>query len=93
MLEKTGETKWVQGNFDSATSLLLTSDERLIVWANKGEVALVETAKRSPDRYRELAKPKRLMHRDAAWPHVVLANGRLFCKDRNGEIQCLQLER
>lgn len=90
---KTGETKWVQGNFDSATSLLLTRDERLIVWANKGELALVETAKRSPDKYRELAKPKRLMHRDAAWPHVVLANGRIFCKDRNGEIQCLQLER
>jgi outer membrane protein assembly factor BamB len=89
---RTGETKWVQGNFDSASSLVLTGDERLIVWANKGELALVETARRSPDKYRELAKPKRVMHRDAAWPHVVLAGGRLFCKDRNGEIQCFELK-
>lgn len=87
----TGETKWVQGNYDSASSLIMTADERLIVWANKGELALVESARRSPDKYHELAKPKGIMHRDAAWPHVVLANGRLFCKDRNGEIQCFGL--
>lgn len=88
---RTGEVQWVQGNFDSAASLLLTADERLIVWANKGELALVETAGRSPDRYVELAKPKRIMSRDAAWPHVVLAGGRLYCKDRSGEIQVFQL--
>jgi outer membrane protein assembly factor BamB len=87
----TGETKWVQGNFGSASSLVLTADERLIVWANNGDLALVEGAGRSPERYTELAKPKGVMGRDEAWPHVVLAGGRIFCKDRNGEIQCFAL--
>ena len=89
---KTGETKWVQGKFGSASSLILTSDERIIVWANNGDLALAESAKRSPERYTELSKPKRVMHRDEAWPHVVLAEGRIYCKDRNGEIQCFALK-
>jgi outer membrane protein assembly factor BamB len=89
---KTGRTLWVQGNFGSAASLVLTGDERLLVWANDGELALVESAGRSLERYTELAKPKRVMGRDEAWPHLVLAGGRIFCKDRNGEIQCFRLK-
>lgn len=87
----TGETEWVQGNLDSAASLIMTADDRIIAWANRGDLFLVESAKRSPDRYRELCKPKPVMHRAAAWPHVVLAEGRIFCKDRRGEIQCFEL--
>lgn len=26
-----------------------------------------------------------------AWPHVVLANGRIFCRDRSGTLVCLEL--
>ncbi len=88
---RTGETRWVQGRFGSASSLILTGDERLIVWANDGDLALVESAKRSPGRYTELAGSRRIMHRAEAWPQVALSGGRLYCKDRSGEIQCLVL--
>jgi outer membrane protein assembly factor BamB len=87
-----GETQWVNGKFGSASSLILTADERLIVWANNGDLALVESAKRSAGKFTELAAKKRVLNKDAAWPQVVLANGRLFCKDRTGEIRCFLLE-
>ena len=70
---------------------MLTGDGRIVVWANRGDLALAESAARSPDRYTELARPKTVMSRDEAWPHLVLAGGRIFCKDRNGEIQCFVL--
>jgi outer membrane protein assembly factor BamB len=88
---KTGKQLWVGGKVGSAGSCLLTSDERLIVWANTGDLSLVETAMRSPKKYRELAKRPRIFRKDA-WPHVVLANGRLFCKDRDGNLACFLLK-
>ncbi|MCP4887771.1 MAG: hypothetical protein GY904_14275 [Planctomycetaceae bacterium] len=30
-----------------------------------------------------------VMSKTDAWPHIVLAGGRLFCRDRNGSVRCL----
>ncbi len=86
----TGRPKWRGGKFGDTASCLVTRDDRLIVWANRGELALVETAGRSPDKYVELARKRGIVARDA-WPHIVLANGRLFCKDRDGNMKCFKL--
>ena len=51
---------------------------------------LVESSGNSPKAYKELARKSRLMKSDA-WPHVVLSNGRLFCKDWNGVLMCFKL--
>ena len=66
------------------------ADDRLIVWANRGDLILTETARRSPDKYRQLAAKTGLFRTDA-WPHVVLAGGLLYCKDRDGNLICLRL--
>lgn len=87
---KTGEQKWSGGRFGDPGSCIATSDKRLIIWANRGDLVLAETAKRSASQYKELAARKNLLRRDA-WPHVVLSNGRLFCKDRDGNLICLAL--
>ena len=87
---ETGEVKWQGGNHGDAGSCLVTSDGRLIVWSGNGTLTLVETAGRSPDRYEELASKKRSW-RDDAWPHVVLSGGRLYCKDRQGNLVCFPL--
>ena len=68
---------------------LVTADERLIVWAKSGELFLVDTAGRSPKEFRVLAQNEQVLS-DLAWPHVVLANGRLFCKDRVGNVACFR---
>jgi len=87
---KTGEQKWAGGRFGDAGSCILTSDERLIVWSGQGDLTLCETAKRSTDRYTQLAQLTGLSNTEA-WPHVVLADGRLYCKDRAGRLRCFEV--
>ena len=85
---ETGKELWTGGKIGSQGSCVVTSDNRLVVYGNKGELFLVESAKRSPSKYAQLAA-SRVFSRTDAWPHVVLANGRLICRDRNGAVRCL----
>lgn len=88
----TGEVRWHEGRYGEASSVLATSDNRLIVWANDGDLGLVESAQASPNEYKELAfRPG--IGKAEAWPHVVLAGGRLYCKDRAGHLTCFHLRR
>jgi len=87
---KTGEVKWSGGRTGTQGSCILTKDGRLIVWANRGDLLLVETHKRSPKRYNELARVSGVFRADA-WPHVVLSHGRLYVKDRRGHLACFSL--
>jgi outer membrane protein assembly factor BamB len=86
----TGKPLWRGGVFGDTASCLVTNDDRLIVWADRGDLVLTETAVRSPKKYTELASHRRIFESDV-WPHIVLANGRLFCKDRNGNLKCFDL--
>lgn len=88
---ETGKLQWQGGNFGSPGSCIATADKRLIVWGKQGDLALAELADRSPTKYVELASRKRLLPKDA-WPHVVLTDGRLFCRDREGNLVCLATE-
>ncbi len=87
---KTGKEIWLGGNVGECGSCLITQDDRLIVWADRGDLLLAETAERSPAKYTELATKRRLFGTDV-WPHVVLAEGRLFVKDREGNLACLAI--
>lgn len=89
---KTGEVVWKGGQFGDVASLIMTSDDRLIVWANRAheELLLVDSAVHSADRYVELAT-HRFKDSNDVYPHVVLANGHLFTKDRTGRITCFQI--
>ena len=86
----TGELVWEGESFGDAGSIIVTADERLIAWVGDGELILAETAKRSPDQLTVLAKSPR-QFRDDAWPHLAMADGRLYCKSRQGEIHCFVL--
>ncbi len=88
---ETGEQRWEGGSFRDDSSCLVTSDGRLIVVGGR-TIALVETADRSPDAYRELSV-KGGVGSSQAWPHVALANGRLYAKDRGGNLLCFALNR
>ncbi len=86
----TGETIWSGPLKAHDASLILTGDERLIAVYDKGRIALVETAKRSPEKYTELARLGPYFDRDV-WPHAVLAGNRLLVKDRDGRVKCLAI--
>ena len=85
---ETGEQLWSGGKVGAEGSCILTGDDRLIVYANRGDLSLVETAKRSPQKYTQLAAATVLSNAEA-WPHVVLSHGRLFCRDRSGSVRCV----
>lgn len=87
----TGQGRWEAGGYDDPGSCIVTADARLIVYAGRGRLTLVESARRAPDRYVKLAETGPLFQTEA-WPHVVLADGRLYCKDRDGNLVCLVLD-
>lgn len=84
---ETGAKKWSGNGYGDAGSCLITRDGRVIAWTKRGELVLAETADRSPDSYKELARVD-LSGKVNAWPHVVLAEGRVYCKDLGGNITC-----
>jgi outer membrane protein assembly factor BamB len=86
----TGDTVWQGPLRGHDASLILTADDRLIACFGKGRIVLAETAKRSPDKYTELARTGPLFNRES-WPHVVLSHGRLYAKDRDGQVKCFEL--
>jgi len=86
---ETGELSWEGGRFSNDASCLVTGDGRLIVFGNR-TVALAETADRSPDAYTELSIRAKIGS-SHSWPHVALANGRLYVKDRDGNLYCFTL--
>jgi outer membrane protein assembly factor BamB len=88
---ETGKLLWKGGRFTDGGSCLVTADDRLIVLGSKGLLCLADTAKHSPDRYQALAQHQRLLGSDA-WPHVVLAGGRIYIKDRQGTLKCLAVK-
>ena len=82
---KTGKLRWEGGTVGDPGSCIVTSDGRLIVFGLRGKLALIEGARRSPDAYKELALKDKLF-KALAWPHVVLAGGRVYCRDRDGNM-------
>ncbi len=86
----TGSEQWSGGAFGDAGSCILTSDRKLIVWGGRGTLALIDLNGKGKSAYVVRARREILSSTDA-WPHVVLAGGRLYLKDRNGELVCFEL--
>ena len=75
---KTGETKWQ--NRCVGKGSIAAADGRLYVRSEKGPIALVEA---TPDAYKEIGRfeqPDRSAKN--AWPHPVIAGGRLYLRDQ-----------
>jgi outer membrane protein assembly factor BamB len=87
---RNGNADWQSQSLGEAGSCIVTADDRLIVWSGRGTLTLAETAQRSPGEYKRLFQ-QQVLGGDDAWPHIALAGGRLFCKDRSGELVCLTL--
>jgi outer membrane protein assembly factor BamB len=87
---ETGKVRWKGGRYGDPGSCIVTADDRLIVWSDRGDLTLVDTDAISPNAYHEVGKRTRIGKGDA-WPHVVLSRQRLYCKDRTGYLACYSL--
>ncbi|MDP7016112.1 MAG: PQQ-binding-like beta-propeller repeat protein [Pirellulaceae bacterium] len=86
----TGRPVWRGGSFGDTASLIGAADKRLLLWAGRGDLVLIESADRSPKAYRELSRKRTRMENDV-WPHLAAADGRLYCQDRDGNLLCFDL--
>ncbi|MBI3269043.1 MAG: PQQ-binding-like beta-propeller repeat protein [Planctomycetes bacterium] len=79
----TGQVKWSQPGLSGS---LCATEDRLLVLTLDGELVLVEA---SPKGYHELGRAHVLGGR--AWSLPVLCGGRVFCRNVEGELICLDL--
>jgi outer membrane protein assembly factor BamB len=84
-------------DFGSEGSCLITGDKKIIAFGSRGnryKLVLIDISGTKPKllgaNENVFAGIKRSSQR--AWPHVILANRRIYCKDREGNIVCLSLK-
>ncbi len=83
---KTGKVLWSQSIFGTGT--LIGAGDRLIVLSGKGQLIIAEA---SPQRFRRLAQAQVLGGR--CWISPLLNDGRLYCRNAEGNLVCLDLSR
>ena len=81
----TGTVKWTKMGLGMGS--LMVADNKLITMAENGDVVLAEA---SPSGFKEIAKAAAVVP-NKAWVTPVLANGKLFCRNNNGDIACLDV--
>jgi outer membrane protein assembly factor BamB len=65
---------------------LMIADGKLIILDEKGDLVIADA---TGDGYHELARTKVLSGR--SWVMPVLANGRIYAKNNNGKIACVDV--
>jgi outer membrane protein assembly factor BamB len=84
----TGNLLWQGGSYGNGGACVITGDGKLIVWSDQGRLTLLQDAAHSPKAYKQLARLAHVFEGGSAWPHVVLSDGLLYCKDRTGDVKC-----
>lgn len=81
---KTGEVKWQEPSVKYGG--LVVADGKLIILTEQGELVV---AAASSEKYAELARAKVLD--GVSWTAPVLANGRVYVRNRTGQVACIDL--
>jgi outer membrane protein assembly factor BamB len=82
---ETGDVKWTQRGLGKGS--LMLADGKLIIMSDKGKLVIAEA---SPDGFKELASTKILS--GLCWTVPVLSNGRIYCRNHEGELLCLDVK-
>jgi outer membrane protein assembly factor BamB len=85
---KDGKLKWRGGSFGHGSCVVTAADNKIIAFG-KGRLALVEAAPKA-DKYRELSRVDKVV-RGTCYPSVVLSDGVIACKDRDGALVCFSV--
>ena len=82
----TGEEQWSVSGF--GTGAVTAADGRLIALSELGELMVAPV---SPERFRPTARAKVLDGR--CWTVPVLANGRIYCRNTEGRVVCVDVRK
>ena len=83
---KTGEVQWTHEDFGSGN--VIAANGKLICLSGKGELLVAPV---SPKSFKPSARAQVLGGK--CWNPHVLANGRLFCRNAEGDLICLDLRK
>lgn len=78
----TGDRRW---QAPIGFGALTATRKHLIVLTEKGELVVAET---TPEAYREVARA-RVMDRPKCWTMPVLCNGKIYCRNDQGDLVCV----
>ncbi|MHC4805244.1 MAG: outer membrane protein assembly factor BamB family protein [Planctomycetota bacterium] len=81
---ETGQTKWSQARLGKGS--LMIADGKLIILSDKGKLVIAEA---SPEGFAELASSQILKGR--CWTVPVLANGRIYARNADGQLVCVDV--
>ena len=81
---KTGEKKWAEKSVKAGA--LMVADGKLVCMSSKGELVI---AAASPEGFKEIARTKVLG--GICWTTPVLSGDRIFCRNRDGDVVCLDV--
>ncbi len=82
---ETGERKWDQ---NMGVGSLMLADDKLILLNERGKLAV---AKATPKGYEQLSSCD--LPRDLYWTPPVLLRGKIYCRNRSGELYCVDVRR
>ena len=82
---QTGAAKWTQRN--PGVSSLIIADGKLVAQGDRGELLIVEAA---PDSFKVISRAQVLGGK--CWTTPVLANGRIYCRNAQGDLVCLNVK-
>jgi len=80
----TGAVKWKQTGFGLGS--VMAADGKLIILSDRGELVVAEA---TPERFQALARAQVLGGK--CWTVPVLANGRIYCRNAQGILICLDV--
>jgi outer membrane protein assembly factor BamB len=81
---KTGAVKWTERSLGK--SALMAADGKLILQGERGQLVIAEA---SPAGFKPLARAQVLGGK--CWTTPVLANGRIYCRNANGDLVCVDV--
>jgi outer membrane protein assembly factor BamB len=79
-----GQTEWERKGYGAGT--LMAAGEKLIVLSERGVLSVVQA---NPKEFQEISQAQVLGKR--CWVMPVLANGRILCKNNEGDVVCLDV--
>ncbi len=81
---ETGEAKWTYEDYTKGSFML--ADGKLIILSEVGEVVVGEP---SPEGFREISQAHPMS--GVCWTMPVLSNGRIYCRNEEGRLICLDV--
>ncbi|MBN1803811.1 MAG: PQQ-binding-like beta-propeller repeat protein [Sedimentisphaerales bacterium] len=83
---KDGSIKWSDSSMGKG-ALMMSADGRMIVISDKGELAI---ARANPEKL-DLISKAQILPRAKCWTTPILANGKIYARNANGDLVCVDV--